>query len=59
MQLCPLQVLEMFGAGTACVVSPIDKIVYEGENLAIPTMKDGAPITNRFLNELTDIQVGL
>ncbi|CAF1523149.1 unnamed protein product, partial [Didymodactylos carnosus] len=52
------RVLEMFGAGTACIVCPIERIVYEGKNLNIPTMKNGAPLTTRFLNELTDIQVG-
>ncbi len=51
------RVKEMFGAGTACVVCPIKLIVYQGEKLHIPTMDEGAPITNRFLKELTDIQV--
>ena len=49
---------EMFGAGTACVVSPVASIIYQGETLHIPTMDDGAPITMRLYNELTDIQVG-
>jgi len=52
------RVKELFGAGTACVVCPVDKIVYEGVSHHIPTMDEGAPITNRFLNELMDIQFG-
>jgi len=52
------RVKELFGAGTACVVSPIAKIVYAGDTYDIPTMEHGAPLTNRFLKELTDIQFG-
>ena len=52
-----LQLKEVFGAGTACVVSPVDGLVYKGERIDIPTMKDGAPVTMRCYNELTDIQV--
>jgi len=52
------RVLEMFGAGTACVVSPIERILYKGRNLHIPTMDLGAPIAMRFLKELYDIQFG-
>ena len=46
----------MFGAGTACVVSPIEGILYKGEMLHIPTM-DNPEVTNRFMKELLDIQV--
>ncbi|XP_076115715.1 branched-chain-amino-acid aminotransferase, cytosolic-like isoform X1 [Mytilus galloprovincialis] len=49
---------EMFGAGTACVVSPVEKILYIDNMLNIPTMSDGAPVTMRFLKELTDIHYG-
>lgn len=52
------RLLEMFGAGTACVVSPVKEILYIDEMLNIPTMSKGAPITMRFFNELTDIQYG-
>lgn len=52
------RVLEMFGAGTACIVCPVEKIIYEGETLSVPTMSAGAPITMRFHKELTDIQFG-
>ena len=46
----------MFGAGTACVVSPIEGILYEGEMLHIPTMEN-PEVTNRCMKELLDIQV--
>lgn len=49
---------EMFGAGTACVVSPVEKILYVNDMLNIPTMSEGAPIAMRFYHELTDIQYG-
>ncbi|XP_025085462.1 branched-chain-amino-acid aminotransferase, cytosolic-like [Pomacea canaliculata] len=44
-------------AGTACVVCPIEKILYQGQILEIPTMTK-AKLTNRFFNHLTDIQYG-
>lgn len=47
----------MFGAGTACVVCPISRILYVNEELNIPTMKNNAELSRRFLNVLTDIQV--
>ncbi|XP_033025412.1 branched-chain-amino-acid aminotransferase, mitochondrial [Lacerta agilis] len=52
------RVKEMFGAGTACVVCPVNKIFYQGKNYHIPTMENGPEITKRFLKELTDIQYG-
>ncbi|XP_070557934.1 branched-chain-amino-acid aminotransferase, cytosolic-like [Ptychodera flava] len=52
------RVLEIFGAGTACVVCPVDSILYGGQTLEIPTMAEGAPLTKRFMKELTDIQFG-
>ena len=55
--LLTIQVKEFFGAGTACIVCPVDKMIYGGETLDIPTMSEGAPLTNRLLTELTDIQV--
>ncbi|XP_060576542.1 branched-chain-amino-acid aminotransferase-like isoform X1 [Ruditapes philippinarum] len=51
------RLLEMFGAGTACVVSPIEGISYQGEMLKIPTMSN-PQITNRCMKELLDIQYG-
>uniref|UniRef100_A0A7M4F0B5 Branched-chain-amino-acid aminotransferase n=2 Tax=Crocodylus porosus TaxID=8502 RepID=A0A7M4F0B5_CROPO len=52
------RVKEMFGAGTACIVCPISKILYKNENLHIPTMENGPQLATRFLNKLTDIQYG-
>lgn len=51
------RLLEMFGAGTACVVSPVEGILYQGEMLNIPTMKN-PEVTNRCMKELLDIQYG-
>ena len=56
--LVSFQLIEMFGAGTACVVCPIEKIIYEGDKLHIPTMDQNSPLWQRFWNQLTDIQVG-
>ncbi|CAJ0583731.1 unnamed protein product, partial [Mesorhabditis spiculigera] len=58
------RLLEMFGAGTACVVSPVGKIVHENpengktEELHIPTMESKDNLMQRFYNTLTDIQYG-
>ena len=52
------RLLELFGAGTACVVCPIERILYDGTSLDIPTMRDGAPLTMRLHKALTDIQYG-
>ncbi|XP_075047191.1 branched-chain-amino-acid aminotransferase, cytosolic-like [Mixophyes fleayi] len=52
------RVKEIFGAGTACVVSPVNRIFYNGENYHIPTMENGPDMSKRFLKELTDIQYG-
>ncbi|XP_053798751.1 branched-chain-amino-acid aminotransferase, cytosolic isoform X2 [Vidua macroura] len=52
------RVKEMFGAGTACIVCPISKILYKGKHLHIPTMENGPELTTRFLNKLSDIQYG-
>ncbi|XP_044303844.1 branched-chain-amino-acid aminotransferase, mitochondrial isoform X2 [Varanus komodoensis] len=52
------RVKEVFGSGTACVVCPVNKILYQGKSYHIPTMENGPEITKRFLKELTDIQYG-
>lgn len=48
----------MFGTGTACIVSPIERIQYLGTDLLIPTMEQEKPMFNRILKTLTDIQYG-
>ncbi|XP_007441991.2 branched-chain-amino-acid aminotransferase, mitochondrial-like, partial [Python bivittatus] len=52
------RVKEVFGSGTACVVCPVDRILYQGKNYHIPTMENGPEMAKRFLKELTDIQYG-
>lgn len=52
------RVKEMFGAGTACIVCPVGRILYKGNNLHIPTMDNGPKLTARILKQLTDIQYG-
>nr|CAB3225222.1 branched-chain-amino-acid aminotransferase, cytosolic [Phallusia mammillata] len=52
------RLLEMFGAGTACVVCPISRILYMEQDLSIPTMENGPDVASRFYQELTDIQYG-
>ncbi|UZJ52105.1 hypothetical protein CBS101457_001425 [Exobasidium rhododendri] len=53
------RLLEIFGAGTAAVVSPVDRIGYMGKDINIPAGKDGAGnITKAMLKTMTDIQLG-
>ena len=55
--------LQMFGAGTACVVAPVNKILYknkatkEYENLHIPTMEAQPNLMMRFYKAINDIMV--
>lgn len=53
-----LQLLEMFGTGTACVVSPIERIQYLGTDLLIPTIEQEKPMFGRIRDTLTAIQYG-
>lgn len=48
----------MFGTGTACVVSPIERIQYLGSDLLIPTMEQEKPMFGRIRDTLTAIQYG-
>uniref|UniRef100_A0AAY4D4X2 Branched-chain-amino-acid aminotransferase n=2 Tax=Denticeps clupeoides TaxID=299321 RepID=A0AAY4D4X2_9TELE len=52
------RVLEVFGAGTACVVCPVGSLLYQGKTYQIPTMQNGPDLAKRFHTELTDIQYG-
>ncbi|XP_042232429.1 branched-chain-amino-acid aminotransferase, cytosolic-like isoform X2 [Homarus americanus] len=52
------KLLEMFGAGTAAVVTPVGEIHYEGQVIKIPTMEHENPLTQRFFDAIKDIQYG-
>ena len=52
-----LQLYEVFGAGTACIVSPVDGLVYKGKRVAIPCPVDDSSVSMRCYKELSDIQV--
>jgi len=49
------RVKEVFGAGTACLVCPINKILYKGEDLVISESDEPQPLTKRFYEQLGDI----
>lgn len=52
------QVLEVFGSGTACVISPVDKILYKDVWLQVPTLKSQIAIHERLLITLNQIYYG-
>lgn len=53
------RLLELFGAGTACVVSPVSYIEFVGRPLYIPTLEQEDPVCQKFLKHLLDIQYGV
>lgn len=53
------RLVELFGAGTAAVISPVDRIGYMGEDVHFPTGEDGmGPVSRYIYKELVGIQTG-
>jgi len=53
------RLVELFGAGTAAVISPVNKIGYLGEDVLIPTGDDGmGPVSRPIWTELVGRQWG-
>jgi branched-chain amino acid aminotransferase len=53
------RLLEVFGAGTAAIVSPVRKIHYEGEDIEIlPAGKEAGPLAERMKAWIEGIQYG-
>jgi branched-chain amino acid aminotransferase len=51
--------VELFGTGTAAVVSPVDRIGYLGKDVHIPTGPDGmGPVSRPLWQKLVGIQTG-
>ncbi|MBF0352965.1 MAG: branched-chain amino acid aminotransferase [SAR324 cluster bacterium] len=51
------QLKEIFGSGTAAVISPVGLLHYKDQDLVINGGKTG-PVAQRFFNEITGIQYG-
>ncbi|KAL5534307.1 hypothetical protein ACEPAG_769 [Sanghuangporus baumii] len=53
------QLVELFGTGTAVIISPVDRIGYLGGDIHIPTGPDGmGPVSRVFWRELIGRQLG-
>ncbi|KAF9785811.1 branched-chain amino acid aminotransferase II, partial [Thelephora terrestris] len=53
------ELVELFGTGTAAVISPVDRIGYLGEDINIPVGEDGmGPLSRPFWERLMGIQKG-
>jgi len=53
------RLVELFGAGTAAVISPVDRIGYMGEDVHFPTGADGmGPVSRPIWKELVGRQTG-
>jgi len=53
------RVIEMFGSGTAAIVSPVNKIFYNGKDHIVPCKNNTAgELTTRLTNTILAIQYG-
>ncbi|KAI0307601.1 branched-chain amino acid aminotransferase II [Multifurca ochricompacta] len=53
------RLVEMFGGGTAAIVSPINKIGYRGQSIDVPVEEDGmGPVSRPLWTELVGRQTG-
>ncbi|OMJ12853.1 Branched-chain-amino-acid aminotransferase [Smittium culicis] len=57
------RIREFFGAGTACVISPVKEIGYNGMDIQIPLdindpTSESGPLAKRIYNEIMNIQYG-
>jgi len=52
------RLLEMFGSGTACIVSPISSVEYMGNEMLVPTIEHSKPLYRRIRDHLSAIQYG-
>lgn len=53
------RLLEIFGAGTAGIISPVSRIEFLEQDLCIPTMNQSEPIYQMLRQHLLDIQYGV
>lgn len=53
------RVIEAFGAGTACIVSPVNKITFKDKEYKVPlALGNAGLLTKRFQDEILKIQYG-
>lgn len=52
------RLLEIFGSGTACVISPVDRILYEDGWLQVPTLQSKLGLHEKLLHKLNGIYYG-
>lgn len=52
------KLIEIFGAGTACVVSPVNRIKYQNKNIDLPMDNASNKITPKLLTEISNIYYG-
>lgn len=53
------ELVELFGTGTAAIISPVDRIGYLGEDIHIPVGENGmGPLSKPFWERLVSIQKG-
>jgi branched-chain amino acid aminotransferase len=49
------RIKEVFGSGTACVVCPVNKIMFKGQELSIPGTDNPKSLAQRFFKDINDI----
>ena len=50
--------LEVFGCGTAAIVSPVNSILYKGKEIHVPTGDTAGAVTKTLWQTIVDIQYG-
>ena len=52
------RLLEVFGAGTAAVICPVNEIFYESKSVAVPSGAGAGPVASALWTKIADIQYG-
>lgn len=53
------KLIEVFGAGTACVVAPVYRIKFQNRNLDLPMEDESNKISPKLLAKMTEIYYGV
>ena len=53
------RLIELFGAGTACVVAPVSRIKYHGQNIDLPMDNEAQKVSSKLLTKMTEIYYGV
>ena len=52
------RLIEIFGAGTACVVQPVYRIKFQNQNIDLPMGDESNKLSSKLINKITEIYYG-